>query len=162
MIRDATEADLKDIVQIYNAAIPGRLATADTEPVTEDSRRGWLCEREVRRHPLWVFERDGRVSGWLSFGKFYGRPAYSATAEISIYVDPTVQRTGVATTLLRHALDRSSQLGLNTLLGFVFAHNERSLTLCRKFGFEQWGHLPRVAVLDGIERDLLILGRRLP
>jgi phosphinothricin acetyltransferase len=37
----------------------------------------------------------------------------------------------------------------------------RSLALFRKFGFEQWAHLPRVAVLDGVERDLLILGRRL-
>lgn len=51
-------------------------------------------------------------------------------------------------------------MGLSTFLGFVFAHNERSAALCRRFGFEEWGHLPRVAVLDGVERDLLILGRR--
>jgi len=43
---------------------------------------------------------------------------------------------------------------------FIFAHNERSVALFRKFGFETWAHLPRVAVLDGVERDLLILGRR--
>ena len=28
-------------------------------------------------------------------------------------------------------------------------------------GFERWGLLPRVAELDGIERDLVIVGRRL-
>ncbi len=33
-IRLATLADLPAFVQIYNAAIPGRQATADTEPVT--------------------------------------------------------------------------------------------------------------------------------
>jgi phosphinothricin acetyltransferase len=27
-------------------------------------------------------------------------------------------------------------------------------------GFSRWGHLPRVAVLDGVERDLVIVGRR--
>lgn len=52
-------------------------------------------------------------------------------------------------------------MGINTLLGFVFGHNEPSLALLRKFGFEVWGHLPKVAVLDGVERDLVISGRRI-
>jgi phosphinothricin acetyltransferase len=159
VIRDAREADLPAIVGIYNAAIPGRLATGDTEPVSVESRRSWLREHDDR-HPLWVSERDGRIVGWLSVGAFYGRPAYAATAELSIYVDATVQRRGVATELMEHALARAPGLGLRTLLGFIFAHNGRSVALFRKFGFEQWAHLPRVAVLDGVERDLLILGRR--
>jgi L-amino acid N-acyltransferase YncA len=29
-----------------------------------------------------------------------------------------------------------------------------------KHGFTLWGYLPQVAVLDGIERDLVIMGRR--
>jgi phosphinothricin acetyltransferase len=161
MIRDAREADLETIVRIYNAAIPGRLATADTEPVSTESRRAWFRDRDVARYPLWVAEVEGLVSAWLSFGKFYGRPAYAATAEVSIYVDPAKQRRGLATRLMEHALARAPALGLTTFLGFVFAHNDRSVDLCRKFGFQQWGHLPRIAVLDGVERDLLILGRRL-
>jgi len=48
------------------------------------------------------------------------------------------------------------------LLGFVFAHNTPSLALFGRFGFERWGLLPRVAVLDGVERDVAILGLRLP
>jgi len=161
MIRDANEGDLDAVVAIYNAAIPGRLATADTEVVSVESRRAWFHDRDHRRHPIWVSERDGQVVAWLSFGKFYGRPAYAATAELSVYVDPTAQRKGIATELVDAAVARAANLGLSTFLGFVFAHNERSITLCRKFGFEQWGLLPKVAVLDGIERDLLILGRRL-
>ncbi|HEV8397045.1 MAG TPA: GNAT family N-acetyltransferase [Vicinamibacterales bacterium] len=160
-IRDAVESDLEAIVAIYNAAIPGRLATADTEPVSVESRRGWLREHDAARHPLWVLERDGRVVGWLSVSTFYGRPAYAATAELSVYVDPAARQGGVATALMRHALARAADLGLGTFLGFIFAHNERSVALFRKFDFAQWGHLPRVAVLDGVERDLLIFGRRL-
>ena len=38
-LRDATEADLPAIVEIYNATIPGRMVTADLEPVTVESRR---------------------------------------------------------------------------------------------------------------------------
>jgi phosphinothricin acetyltransferase len=162
MLRDAREDDLDAIVRIYNASIPGRLATADTEPVSTESRRAWFRDRDVARHPIWVAERAGQVAGWLSFGKFYGRPAYAATSELSVYVDPAFQRSGIATELIEQAIARAPGLGITTLLGFVFAHNDRSVALCRRFGFESWGHLPRIAVLDGVERDLLILGRRVP
>ncbi|MGH8809672.1 MAG: GNAT family N-acetyltransferase, partial [Noviherbaspirillum sp.] len=27
-------------------------------------------------------------------------------------------------------------------------------------GFERWANMPRVATLDGIERDLIIVGKR--
>jgi phosphinothricin acetyltransferase len=162
MIRDATEDDLDAIVGIYNAAIPGRLATADTQPVTVESRRAWLRDRDFARRPVWVaIDDDGAVEAWLSCGNFYGRPAYAATAEISIYVAPGAQRRGLATRMLERAVARADGLGIQTFLGFVFAHNERSVALCRKFGFDTWGRLPRVAVLDGVERDLLVLGRRL-
>jgi L-amino acid N-acyltransferase YncA len=161
MIRDATEGDLAAIVDIYNAAIPGRLATADTEPVSVESRRAWLRDREFGRRPVWVAEGEGgSIDAWLSFGAFYGRPAYAATAEVSVYVAPAAHRRGLATRLMAEAVARAAGLGIQTFLGFVFAHNDRSVALCRKFGFETWGRLPRVAVLDGIERDLLILGRR--
>ena len=42
MIRNAVDGDLERIVEIYNAAIPGRLATADTAPVSVEARRGWF------------------------------------------------------------------------------------------------------------------------
>ena len=51
-------------------------------------------------------------------------------------------------------------LGVDTLLGFIFGHNQPSLALFRRFGFQRWGELPKVAVLDGVERDLIIVGRR--
>ncbi len=41
-LRPATEADLPAIVAIYNATIPGRMVTADTEPVSVDSRQPWF------------------------------------------------------------------------------------------------------------------------
>ncbi len=160
IVRDATAADLPVIVAIYNAAIPGRMATADTEPITVESRHGWLAAHCPTTHPLWVWESDGTIGGWLSFQAFYGRPAYRATAELSVYVAPTHQRRGIARRLVGHALRRSPALGISTLLGFVFGHNQPSLALFASFGFTAWGRLPRVAVLDGQERDLVILGRR--
>ena len=159
-IRDATEADLPSIVAIYNAAIPGRTATADTEPVSVAQRLTWFREHDPARRPLWVAVDGARTFGWLSFQSFYGRPAYHATAEVSVYVSPAHQRRGIARTLLGHALEEAPRLGLRTLLGFVFGHNAASLALFERHGFERWALLPRVAELDGVERDLIIVGLR--
>jgi phosphinothricin acetyltransferase len=162
VIRLAREEDLAAIVEIYNAAIPGRLATADTEPVSLESRRPWFGAHDPDRHPLWVFEHAGAPAAWLSLGPFYGRPAYAPTREVSVYVAPAFQRRGAAAALLGHAIERAPAHGTQTLLGFIFGHNAPSLALFRRFGFRRWGRLPRVAVLDGVERDLEILGRRVP
>jgi phosphinothricin acetyltransferase len=159
-LREARERDLARIVAIYNEAIPGRLATADTEPVSVASRLPWFREHTPARRPLWVAERDGVVVGWLSFQSFYGRPAYAATAEVSVYVTSAAQREGVGRRLLAQAIERAAGLELATLVAFVFGHNAPSLRLFERHGFERWGQLPRVARLDGVERDLVILGRR--
>jgi phosphinothricin acetyltransferase len=159
-LRDAHETDLARIVAIYNEAVPGRQATADTEPVSVASRLPWFAEHSPTRRPLWVAEREEAIVGWLSFQSFYGRPAYAATAEVSVYVSSTAQRGGVGRLLLTRAIERAPNLGLATLVAFVFGHNEPSLALFERHGFERWGRLPQVARLDGVERDLVILGRR--
>jgi phosphinothricin acetyltransferase len=160
-IRDATEADLPAIVEIYNASIPNRTATADTEPVSVESRRHWFRDHDPEQRPLWVAVSDEVVTAWLSFQSFYGRPAYHATAEISLYVSTEWQRKGIGQELLAKAIRQAPRLGLKTLLAFIFGHNEASLNLFENLGFQRWGVLPRVAELDGIERDLIILGRRI-
>ena len=65
----------------------------------------------------------------------------------------------MARALLAHAIAAAPALGLRTLLGFIFAHNAPSLALFERAGFAVWGRLPRVAELDGVARDLSILGR---
>jgi phosphinothricin acetyltransferase len=101
------------------------------------------------------------VIAWLSFSDFYGRPAYQRTAEVSIYLDERARGKGLGKQLLAASLAAAPALGIDTVLGFIFGHNEASLRLFRGFGFDTWGSLPRVAVLDGVERDLVILGKRL-
>src|SRR4029453_2890492 len=94
-VRDAREEDLPRIVAIYNEAIPGRRSTADTEPVSVSDRRGWFHDPPPSGRPLWVAEREAAIVGWLSFQDFYGRPAYGATAELSVYVSGAAQHSGV-------------------------------------------------------------------
>ncbi|SFB88754.1 phosphinothricin acetyltransferase [Cupriavidus sp. OV038] len=161
-LRLAMPADLPGIVEIYNSTVPSRMVTADTEPVSVASRQAWFDAHQPERRPLWVCEdAEGRMAGWLSYSDFYGRPAYGATAELSIYLHADRRGQGLGRYLLEQAIAHAPQVGVTTLLGFIFGHNTPSLALFERHGFARWGDLPRVAVLDGIERDLVIVGRRL-
>jgi L-amino acid N-acyltransferase YncA len=160
-IRDAAEADLPAIVAIHNAAIASRISTAQLEPVTIEGWRGWLLEHSPDQYPLWVAETDGRVVGWLSFGQFLPRCAYRGAAEVSVYVHEKFRRQGVARRLLEEAIARAPSLGIDAIVGLIFGHNQPSLKLFERLGFERWGLLPRIAQLDGNKRDLVIMGRHL-
>jgi L-amino acid N-acyltransferase YncA len=194
-IRAAVESDLPAIVDIYNAAIPGRTATADLEPISVASRQKWFHDRDHHKYPIWVAEvgaqnadhitqsqpnlaiepmfapdsstaaqnhqTSSKVVGWLSVQRFYGRCAYAGTVEVSIYVAENQQGQGIGQELLRYAIATCPQIGITCLMGLIFAHNQPSLRLFQKFGFAKWGHLPQIAQLDGVKRDLVILGLHL-
>ena len=157
-IRDAGESDLPAIIKIYNAAIITRISTAQLETVTLEDRRNWLKDHSPDRHPFWVLEIDGEVAGWLTLKTFLPRGAYRDTAEVSVYVDEEFRRRGVGRALLGEAITRAPDLGITAMVGLIFSHNQPSLHLFAQVGFEKWGLLPGVAHLDGVERDLTIMG----
>ena len=164
--RLAQQDDLPTIVAIYNSTVASREVTADTEPVSVASRQQWFDDHTPDRRPLWVIHAasDSRdqpeVIGWMSYSNFYGRPAYSGTAELSIYLAEAWRGKGLGRYCLEEAIAFAPQIAVHTLLGFIFGHNAPSLALFRKYGFETWANFPRVANLDGVERDLIILGKR--
>ncbi len=162
IIRDAVEVDLPAIIQIYNATVPTRMVTAELEPTTVEARLQWFREHSPEQYPFWVAESDGRVIGWLDFKRFLPRCAYRGTTEISVYVDENFRGRGVGQRLLQHAITRAPSLGITALVGLIFGHNEPSLKLFERLGFERWAFLPGVAQLDGMHRDLVMLGQHCP
>lgn len=156
----ARQQDLERIVATYNASIPSRLATADLEPVSIESKQNWFDEHEPAKRPLWLVYTDDEYAGWISFSSFYGRLAYSKTVEVSIYVDPKFQGRGFGKKCLQFAEEQAKERGIITLLGFIFGHNEASLQLFYKQGFIKWAQLPEVADMEGTWRDLIIVGKK--
>ena len=152
--------DLPRIVDIYNSTIPSRLVTADIEPVSIESRLTWFHAHTPEKRPIFIIKGGDAINGWISFESFYGRPAYAKTAEVSIYLDASVRGKGVGTAALGYVISKCPSLGIENLLAFIFGHNKASIRLFQKFEFEQWALLPEVAELDGIKRDLVILGRK--
>ena len=160
-IRFATLDDLPTIVDLYNATIADRTATAQLEPVTVEERTPWFHASTPDRRPLWVAEDAAThdVVAWVGFSDFHPRSAYHVTAQISIYLREDMRGRGLGGRLLDHAIAEAPGVGVSALIGLVFAHNAPSLALFGGRGFERWGHMPRVADMDGVPRDLVYVGR---
>lgn len=88
-------------------------------------------------------------------------PGLFSTADLAIYLHPEHQGRGLGTCLLGQAIAHAPSLGIETLTATIFAGNEARLALFRRLGFEPWGFMPRVARLEGVEKDLVLVGRRI-
>ena len=87
------------------------MATADLEPVSIDSRRAWFAEHSPMLVHCGSSKMTAAIAGWISFQSFYGRPAYHATAELSVYVAADAQRRGYARMLVADAMGRAPDFG---------------------------------------------------
>ena len=160
--RNATAQDLPIIVSIYNSTIASRMVTADLDEVSVESKKHWFDGHKPDTRPLWMVEdAAGEIVGWVSFSSFYGRPAYNATVEISIYLAEQQRGKGSGKAILEHCIDRAPAMGIKTILGYIFGHNTPSLRLFYNLGFTDWAVLPNIAELDGVERSLIIVGKRI-
>ena len=137
-IRDA-QADLPAIVDIYNQSIPGGWSTADTNPIAVADRVEWFRKFDPAKRPIWVAEVDGQVVAMAYLSSFYaGRPAYDATAEVSLYIATAYHRQGIGRRLKRWVIEQCPRLGVTTLLSMHFDHNEATRRINASLGFEQW------------------------
>ncbi len=164
--RDAIESDLPRVVEIYNYAVATRKCSCDLEPTTIEDRRPSFLAHTPEHRPFWVAEDrtipDQGAIGYLGFFHFMNeRPGYFITADLAIYLHPNYQNKGLGSYLLSQAIERAPLLGIETLTATIFASNESSVRLFEKMGFVRWGFMPRVARLEGVEKDLVLVGRRL-
>ena len=158
---DATLQDLSTIVDIYNSTIAGRMVTADTERVSTEDKLPWFHAHNPCTRPLWMVKENDDVIGWVSYNNFYGRPAYDGTSELSIYLHPSARNKGYGKIILDYCVGQAASLKIHTLLGFIFSHNEPSIRLFKNAGFEEWGILKDIAIMDGKHFSLSIFGLKI-
>ena len=111
IIRDAVEADLPAIVEIYNAAIRSRISTAQLDPVSVEERLPWFREHSPESYPLWVAGSMDRSPAGSVFIPSFLACAYRGTAEISVYVGEKFRRRGIGRALLEKAIAHSPSFG---------------------------------------------------
>lgn len=155
----AVREELPKIIDIYNQAVPTRISTADTSPVTVESKIIWFESYNQTTRPIWVMKIENNIVGWVALEDFYGRPAFKSTAEISLYIDENYQGQGLGQQALDWVFSQLENCEVTTIMAYVFHHNEASQKLFFKNGFERWAHLPSIANMDDELYSLDILGR---
>lgn len=172
VVQRASKDDLAEILAIYNQSIAGKQATANLAPVTCEERMQWFEEHlNSATRPIYIVRAETKSSddigsktlspivAWGSFSDLYARTAYHISTEISIYLNKANHGQGLGSALTSWMLTQAPNLGIHNVIALIFGHNQPSLGLFRKLGFEQWGYMPKVCDMDGFIADVVMLGK---
>lgn len=157
LIRDATEADLSQLVAIINEAIAQTTARWTDTPETVESGKAWLEASARRGLPVILGEQDDTVVGFGSLAPFRTFSGFRHTIEHSVYVDPAAARRGYGRALLAALEERARASGHHVMVGTIGADNAGSLALHRRAGFVEVGRMPEVGHKFGRWLDMVIV-----
>jgi len=154
MIREASEKDLKDILEIYNDAILNTTAIYAYKVQTFEEKKQWYDKKRQDGYPLLVFEEDGRAVGFATFGPFREWPAYKYAIEHSIYVHKDYRNHGIASKLMKEIIRIANEREYATLVAGIDAANEVSIKMHENIGFEYSGTVTKAGFKFGKWLDL--------
>lgn len=153
--RPVSEADMPEVLAAYEQGLRTRNATFETTlPTAAQLRARWLPDL------AWVAELEGRVVGWTAVTPVSSRECYAGVGETSVYVAEAVRGRGVGRALLHRQVNGADAAGMWTLQTSVFPENRASLALHRSAGYRTLAVRSRIARLDGVWRDTVLLERR--
>lgn len=144
-IRDALDADLAGILQIYNDAVLHSTAIWNDRVVDLDNRRAWLAERHEQGYPVLVaIDDDGQVAGYASFGPWRPHDGFRHTVENSVYVSPDHRGSGIGRSLMQALIERARQLEKYVMIAFIESENRASVHMHQQLGFIHVGQMRQV------------------
>jgi phosphinothricin acetyltransferase len=142
-IRPANLADAEAIRTIYNTEVLSTTVTFDLVERSEEEQRAWIEEHQGV-YPAVVAVVDGEVAGFASLSPYRPRPAYSTTAEDSVYVAAAFRGQGVGSALLQSIVELAKAHGFHAIMARIVGDHEVSIALHQRCGFG----------LVGIEREV--------
>ncbi len=162
LVRDATEADLPAIRDIYNHAVEHTTAIWNETVVDLDNRREWFAMRKARGFPVLVTERDGSIAGYASYGDWRAFEGFRHTVEHSVYVEKDHQGAGIGKLLMTALIARAGENGIHVMIAGIEAGNVASIALHEKLGFRNGGTFREVGTKFGRWLDLTFMELRVP
>ena len=126
MVRRLTDKDQPLVEEMYRtfAPLPG---TQGLPPLDGDQRRAWL--KKLRQGINLVAFTDDTLAAHLALVPI------GDAAELTCFVHQDFRRRGLATTLVRVAIDEAGAAGYNRISVFIDTHNMGARRGLLKFGF---------------------------
>lgn len=147
-IRPATEADLAVLGQLWSA-FEAEIPAAPWEDVDADEELAEIAEIVAGEIALVAEAEDGALVGYA-----LARRAGSRLGRLTdLYVKPEARRGGVATALVREAVARLRELGLEFVRLEVVASNADARVVYARWGFRD-DELTLVASADALSQRL--------
>jgi L-amino acid N-acyltransferase len=159
-IRDATDADIDTITDIFNQAIPDGNAEWTETLHTVDERMEWLAGRRATGRPVIVADRDGVVVGVASYGDFRDstcREGFRFVCEHSVYLDRSARGSGAADALMDELERRARTNGLRRMVATIDEANPASISFHRRRGFVEVGRMPDIGYTFDTWRTMVLM-----
>ena len=162
MIRQATLEDVPAMLDIFNANILHSTAIYMYEPQTLEQRQEWFAGKQTRNEPIFVYEEQGEVAGYATYGSFRPFPANLYTVEHSVYVHEDHHRKGIGEKLMKRLIEHAKNRGIKTMVGSIDATNIASIRAHEKLGFTYSGTIKNAGYKFGKWLDLAFYQLDLP
>jgi L-amino acid N-acyltransferase YncA len=163
-VRDATSADLPDIVAIYDELIDTTTYAYTEHHETVAERARWFAERNARGFPTIVAVDGGETLGVATFGDFRDsikKPGYRTTVEHSVNVLRKAWGRGVGKVLMDRLFELARERGVHVMVGGIDATNVQSIEFHRRLGFVEVGRMAEIARKHDKWCDLVLMQRTL-
>lgn len=161
-IRDATDADLPAIKDLYNARIGTTTVAWSEHRQTLRQRRAWFARQQRGGYPVLVADDSGEVTGFAAYGTFRGAgkwPGYRLTVEHTIHVEQSRWGSGTGRALIEGLVDRAKAEGIHVMVGAIDGDNVDSIRFHQRLGFHEVARMPEVGWMFGRWLDLVLVQR---
>src|SRR5579859_2202570 len=161
-IRDALEADMAAVLEIYTPHVLHGLSTFEEVPPSIDEMVARFATVKALDLPYLVAELDAKVVGYAYATAYRPRAAYRHTIEDSVYVASGLAGQGVGAALLSGLIARCEQGPWRQMLAVIGnSGNAGSIALHSRLGFQPIGTLNSVGFKLGQWVDTVLMQRPL-
>lgn len=161
-IRDAFEADMEAVLEIYTPHVLYGLSTFEETPPSVDEMTTRFLAVKGLGLPYLVAELDNKVVGYAYATTYRPRAAYRHTIEDSVYVASGLGGKGIGVALLSGLIARCEEGPWRQMLAVIGnSANAGSIALHSRLGFQPVGKLNSVGFKLGQWVDSLLMQRPL-
>jgi L-amino acid N-acyltransferase YncA len=147
MIRPATGEDAAWIAAVYAPYVRDTAVSFETDPPSADEMAA-----RISGSIAWLV--DSSLRGYAYASPHRSRAAYRWSVDVSVYVAPSAQRTGLGRALYDELFGVLTELGYAQAFAGITLPNDPSVGLHRALGFEPVGVYRNVGFKHGAWRDV--------
>ncbi|MCG1035619.1 GNAT family N-acetyltransferase [Polaribacter sargassicola] len=145
----------KQVAAIYKEGIATQIATFETEvPDWKTWNNKYLSIGRIG------LQEDNKIVAWGSLSATSKRAVYKGVVEVSVYVKETERGKGLGEKVLNKLIKISEEHSIWSLQSSIFRENKASIQIHKKCGFRIIGYKEKIAKLNGVWQDNMLLERR--